>query len=196
MGPLGPLLCLCDLSDPQPRHFTWGYALISNSLHLTLPLPTQSTSPTRTVSSSRNSWWGGNPHLFEDQGEEGEKEEMPEHSSWGETEPSLVNILELEKINNKFNKSKEKEGKKLEKAERRMNHITCKFFLGAFGSSWESSIKAFQAGFMSLHWPHHGVKNFTKTALPCVISLVPTCSTIFASQHVGPNPRSLLFTSK
>lgn len=79
-GPIGPialpLLCHCDLSDPQPRHFTWGYALTSNSLHLALPLPTQSTSPTRTVSSSRNSWWGGNPQIS-DQGEDWEKDEMP-----------------------------------------------------------------------------------------------------------------------
>ncbi len=39
-----------------PRYFTSGYAWISSSLHLALPVPTQSTSATRTLSSSLYSW--------------------------------------------------------------------------------------------------------------------------------------------
>ena len=39
-----------------PRYFTSGYAWTSSSLHLALPVPTQSTSATRTLSSSLYSW--------------------------------------------------------------------------------------------------------------------------------------------
>lgn len=93
-----------------------------------------------------------------------------------------MNLKNMKREFEKRRKEEEKGGKRDEKGSCASSSLELP--VGPIQSP-ESSIKASQAGFMSLHWPHHGVKNFRKTALPCVISLVPS----------GSHPRAQMWVS-